>query len=73
MEVLPLVVKGYNIKAYPVYIVPRAFEVGGIFTVQHLLWHGASVFAISSEGPHWFSPADDKKWVKSTYFDLDPL
>jgi hypothetical protein len=29
----------------------RAFEQGGIFIVQHLLWHGASVFSVSSEGP----------------------
>jgi hypothetical protein len=28
-----------------------AFEQGGIFTVPHLLWHGASVFPVSSEGP----------------------
>jgi hypothetical protein len=31
----------------------RAFEHGGIFIVPHLLWHGASVFPVSSEGlPH---------------------
>ena len=29
----------------------RAFEQGGIFIVPHLLWHGASVFPVSSEGP----------------------
>jgi hypothetical protein len=29
----------------------RAFEQGGIFIVQHLLWHGTSVFPVSSEGP----------------------
>jgi hypothetical protein len=28
-----------------------AFEQGGIFIVQHLLWHGASVFPVSSERP----------------------
>ena len=28
-----------------------AFEQGGIFIVPHLLWHGASVFPVSSEGP----------------------
>jgi hypothetical protein len=27
----------------------RAFEQGGIFIVPHLLWHGASVFPVSSE------------------------
>jgi hypothetical protein len=29
----------------------RAFEQGGIFIVSHLLWHGISVFPVSSEGP----------------------
>jgi hypothetical protein len=29
----------------------RALEHGGIFLVPHLLWHGASVFPVSSEGP----------------------
>jgi hypothetical protein len=29
----------------------RAFEQGGIFIVSHLLWHGAAVFRVSSEGP----------------------
>jgi hypothetical protein len=28
----------------------RAFELGGIFNVPHLLWHWASVFPVSSEG-----------------------
>jgi hypothetical protein len=31
----------------------RAFEQGGISIVTHLLWHGTSVFPVSSEGsPH---------------------
>jgi hypothetical protein len=29
----------------------RAFEQGGIFIVPHLLWHGTSVFQVSSKGP----------------------
>jgi hypothetical protein len=29
----------------------RAYEQGGIFIVPHLLWHGTSVFPVSSEGP----------------------
>jgi hypothetical protein len=29
----------------------RAFKQGGIFILPHLLWHGASVFSVSSEGP----------------------
>jgi hypothetical protein len=31
----------------------RAFEQGGIIIVPHLLWHGTSVFPVSSKGsPH---------------------
>ena len=29
----------------------RAFEQGVVFIVLHLLWHGALVFTVSSEGP----------------------
>ena len=29
----------------------KAFEQEGIFIVPHLLWHGTSVFPVSSEGP----------------------
>jgi hypothetical protein len=29
----------------------RAFEQVGIFIMPHLLWHGTSVFPVSSEGP----------------------
>jgi hypothetical protein len=29
----------------------RALEQGGIFIVPHLLWHGTSVFPVSSQGP----------------------
>jgi hypothetical protein len=32
-----------------------AFEQGRIFIVQHLLWHGTSVFPVSSKGPSPFS------------------
>ena len=34
--------------------VTEDYEQGGIFIVSHLLCHGASVFAVSSEGPPWF-------------------
>jgi hypothetical protein len=30
----------------------RVFAQGGIFIVPHLLWHGTSVFPVSSEAPH---------------------
>ena len=33
-----------------------AFNEGGIFIIPHLLWHGTSVFTVSSEGPPAFSP-----------------
>ena len=35
----------------------------GVFIVLHLLWHGASVFAISSEGPSQFTHFYDKQGV----------
>jgi hypothetical protein len=39
----------------------RAFEQGGIFIVPHLLWHGASVFPVSSEGlPHSVASYDTR-------------
>jgi hypothetical protein len=44
METSPLPVKGCKTGL-------RAFEQGGIFIVPHLLWHGTSVFPVSSEGP----------------------
>jgi hypothetical protein len=31
-----------------------AFEQGRVFIVPHLLWQGASIFPVSSEGPPHF-------------------
>jgi hypothetical protein len=37
----------------------KAFEQGGIFIVPHLLWHGTSVFPVSSkEPPHLVASYD---------------
>ena len=46
----------------------RAFEQGGIFIVPHLLWHGTSVFPVSSEGPSIQSPRTTHEgvWVHAT-------
>jgi hypothetical protein len=49
METSPLPVKGW--KNLGLCSALRAFEQGGIFIVPHLLWHGTSVFPVSSEGP----------------------
>jgi hypothetical protein len=39
----------------------RAFEQGGIFIVPHLLWHGTSVFPVSSDGlPHSVASFDTR-------------
>jgi hypothetical protein len=38
-------VKGYKIYSSAL----KAFEQGGIFIVPHLLWHGTSVYSVSSE------------------------
>jgi hypothetical protein len=44
-----------------------AFEQEGIFIAPHLLWHGASVFPVSSEGlPHLFASYD-------THGDMEDL
>jgi hypothetical protein len=50
METSPLPVKGCKIYAIARRSC-RAFEQGGVFIVPHLLWHGASVFPVSSDGP----------------------
>jgi hypothetical protein len=38
----------------------RAFEQGGIFIVPYLLWHGTSVFPVSSEGPPQSVASNDR-------------
>jgi hypothetical protein len=42
---------GERLQNLGLYSALRAFEQGGIFIVPHLLWHGTSVFPVSSEGP----------------------
>jgi hypothetical protein len=49
----------------------RAFEQGGIFIVPHLLWHGASVFQVSSDGPPFQSPLTIRKRMWRTYSNPD--
>jgi hypothetical protein len=45
-----------------------AFEQGGIFIVPHLLWHGASVFPVSSEGPpHLVASYDTREGVENLF------
>jgi hypothetical protein len=50
----------------------RAFEQGGIFIVPHLLWHGTSVFPVSSEGPSIQSPLTTRLGMRKIYSNLDP-
>jgi hypothetical protein len=46
----------------------RAFEQGGISIVPHLLWHGTSVFPVSSEGPpHLVSFYDTQGGVEDLF------
>jgi hypothetical protein len=40
----------------------KVFEQGEIFIVPHLLWYGASVFQVSSEGPPHSVPSYDTQW-----------
>jgi hypothetical protein len=61
METSPLPVKGCKTAL-------RAFEQGGIFIVPHLLWHGTSVFPVSSEGPpHLVAFYDTRGNVKDLF------
>jgi hypothetical protein len=51
-----------------VYSALRIFEQGRIFVVPHLLWHGTSVFPVSSEGPPLVqSPLTTHKGLWRTY------
>ena len=53
LEIISLICKrhiaGEVLPKFGLYLAPTAFERGGIFIVPRLLWHGASVFAVSSE------------------------
>ena len=47
----------------------RAFEQGGTFIVPHLLWHGTSVFPVSSEGPpHLVASYDTRGDVEDLFW-----
>jgi hypothetical protein len=50
----------------------RAFEQGWIFIVPHLLWHGTSVFPVSSEGPPIQSPLTTHEGMWRIYSNPDP-
>jgi hypothetical protein len=50
----------------------RAFEQGGIFFVPHLLWHGALVFLVSSEGPPYLVALTTRMGMRRIYFNPDP-
>jgi hypothetical protein len=49
----------------------RAFDQGVIFIVPHLLWHGALVFLVSSEGPPIQSPLMTCMGMQRTYSKPD--
>jgi hypothetical protein len=53
----------------------RAFEQGGIFLiVPHLLWHGTSVFPVSSEGPpHLVAFYDTRGEVEDLFWNCSVL
>jgi hypothetical protein len=46
-----VIITGEGLQNLGLCSVLKAFEQGGIFIVPHLLWHGASDFPVSSEGP----------------------
>jgi hypothetical protein len=51
VETSTLLVKGCTVYVYLPCLELRTFEQGGIFFVPRLLWHRASVFPVSLEGP----------------------
>jgi hypothetical protein len=54
-----VVIAGEGLKNLGLCSALRAYEQGGIFIVPHLLWHGTSVFPVSSEGlPDLFASYD---------------
>jgi hypothetical protein len=71
METSPLPVMGYKITTY---VRLRAFEQAGIFIVPNQLWHGASVFPVSSnELAHSVeAPLTTQKGVWRAYFNPNP-
>jgi hypothetical protein len=50
----------------------RAFEQGEMFIVPHLLWHGASVCSVSSEGPPHSVSSYDTQGMWRIYSNPDP-
>jgi hypothetical protein len=50
----------------------RAFEQGGIFIVPHLLWHGTSVFPVSSDWPPLLIASYDTRgpWARGDVEEL---
>jgi hypothetical protein len=49
----------------------RVLEQGGIFIVPNLMWQGASVFPVSSEGPPPHSPLRTRKGMWRIYSNPD--
>jgi hypothetical protein len=50
----------------------RAFEQGEIVIVPHLLWHGASVFPVLSEGPPHLVASYNTQGMWRIYSNPDP-
>jgi hypothetical protein len=50
----------------------RALEQGGIFIVPHLLWHGLSIFPVSSKDHPIQSPITTHKGMWRIYSNPDP-
>ena len=56
----------------PLIAVYTDFEHEGIFIVSYLLWHGTSVYTVSSKGPPLLVTSYDKPGVLRTYSNPDP-
>jgi hypothetical protein len=64
---------GEGLQKFGLYSALWAFEQGGIFIVQQLLWHETSVFQVSSEEPpHLIVSYDTLGDAEDTYSNPDP-
>jgi hypothetical protein len=65
-------ITGEGLQNLGLYSELRAFEQGAIFIVPHVLWHGASDFLVSSEGPPHSFPLTTHKGMWRIYSNPDP-
>jgi hypothetical protein len=68
-------IAGEGLQNLGLWSAKSAFEQWGVFIVPHLLWHGTSVFPVSSEGlPYLVASYDTQEDVEDLfpYSNPDP-